>query len=172
MADEALSEARRVRQHLNQAEKQIVEKGADLEFLKIKNSELNHQIEELKRQCEHLSVKASDFNHAERLKDYEQVMYERKRLEEKISVLSAKLEAYSSSPSNSLATKEIQDELNIYKKLMKCNSCHTREKSVVLLKCMHVFCKECIDIRLETRQRKCPNCTESFSANDVKPIYL
>jgi E3 ubiquitin-protein ligase BRE1 len=66
----------------------------------------------------------------------------------------------------------LTDELVIYKELLKCNSCHVRQKDTVLTKCMHVFCKHCIDARLETRQRKCPNCGEPFGMNDVKQIFL
>lgn len=67
---------------------------------------------------------------------------------------------------------EVEEELVMYKKLLKCNSCHTREKNAVLAKCMHVFCRKCLEDRIETRQRKCPNCGEPFSATDIRTIYL
>lgn len=70
------------------------------------------------------------------------------------------------------ADGNLAEELTIYKELLKCNSCHVRQKDTVLTKCMHVFCKDCIDTRLETRQRKCPNCGEAFGMNDVKQIFL
>ncbi|KAJ2618089.1 E3 ubiquitin-protein ligase bre1 [Coemansia sp. RSA 1365] len=59
-----------------------------------------------------------------------------------------------------------------YKALLKCSTCQTHFKSHVLLRCMHVFCKQCIDSRIETRQRKCPSCSEPFGAKDVRQIYL
>ncbi|KAJ1731861.1 E3 ubiquitin-protein ligase bre1 [Coemansia sp. Benny D160-2] len=59
-----------------------------------------------------------------------------------------------------------------YKALLKCPTCQTNFKSHVLLRCMHVFCKQCIDSRIETRQRKCPSCSEPFGAKDVRQIYL
>ncbi|KAI9229004.1 MAG: hypothetical protein DHS80DRAFT_30192 [Piptocephalis tieghemiana] len=67
------------------------------------------------------------------------------------------------------ATAQLLEE---YKRLLKCTSCHNRFKSHAILRCMHVFCKECIDLRLGTRQRKCPTCSESFGAGDVKQVYL
>lgn len=57
-------------------------------------------------------------------------------------------------------------------KLLKCGTCRIRFKSVVITRCYHVFCKECIDIRIETRQRKCPTCGLGFGATDVQQIYL
>ena len=75
-------------------------------------------------------------------------------------------------PFHQLQNAVESEELEMYRKLLKCNSCHLNDKSTVLLKCMHVFCRPCIDTRLETRQRKCPNCGESFGVADVKAIYL
>lgn len=100
----------------------------------------------------------------------EQLAFEKRRLNEELSVVSKKLDAYASSGVG--LVKELEEELGNYKKLMKCNSCHIRDKNAVILKCMHCFCKTCLDIRLETRQRKCPNCGDSFGASDVKQIFL
>lgn len=109
--------------------------------------------------------------------------WERNRMGEELRQLKRKLEA--TSGGSSTAVKELKDEIDIYRvivlfvhsiqffqKLLKCNSCHTKDKDTVLIKCMHAFCRTCIDTRLETRQRKCPNCGEAFGANDVRTIYL
>lgn len=100
----------------------------------------------------------------------DQLTFEKKRLSEELSIANKKLEAYSESGVG--LVKDLEEELGNYKKLMKCNSCHIRDKNAVILKCMHCFCKNCLDIRLETRQRKCPNCGDAFGANDVKQIFL
>lgn len=100
----------------------------------------------------------------------DQLGFEKRRLAEELSIATKKLEVYAQSGVG--IVKELEEELGNYKKLMKCNSCHTRDKNAVILKCMHCFCKTCLDIRLETRQRKCPNCGDAFGANDVKQIFL
>ena len=34
------------------------------------------------------------------------------------------------------------------------------------------FCRECLDARLSTRQRKCPSCQLAFGHADVHPVYF
>ena len=53
-----------------------------------------------------------------------------------------------------------------------CNVCNDREKTTCLTRCMHVFCRECVDQVIETRSRKCPACHKPFGASDVKEIYF
>ena len=98
-----------------------------------------------------------------------QCQQSRNKIEEDLTSMQRK---YSSQFGQDPEKAQIQEELVLYKKLMKCNSCHIRDKNSVITKCMHVFCRNCLDNRIETRQRKCPNCGEPFGANDVKPIYL
>jgi E3 ubiquitin-protein ligase BRE1 len=50
--------------------------------------------------------------------------------------------------------------------------CRRNDKAVVITRCFHCFCDPCIRTRLDTRQRKCPSCAETFGANDVQRIYL
>lgn len=98
-----------------------------------------------------------------------QCQQSRNKIEEDLTSMQRK---YSSQFGQDPEKAQIQEELVLYKKLMKCNSCHIRDKNSVITKCMHVFCRNCLDNRIETRQRKCPNCGEPFGANDVKQIYL
>ncbi|KAJ1517221.1 E3 ubiquitin-protein ligase bre1 [Coelomomyces lativittatus] len=64
------------------------------------------------------------------------------------------------------------DEPNVYRQALMCSACQIRFKDTCILRCMHTFCRTCIQARLDKRQRKCPTCAESFGANDVKTIYL
>ncbi|MEQ2196119.1 hypothetical protein XENOCAPTIV_024429 [Xenoophorus captivus] len=47
-----------------------------------------------------------------------------------------------------------------------------RAQETVLTKCFHVFCYECLKMRYDTRQRKCPKCNCAFGANDFHRIYI
>jgi chromosome segregation ATPase len=75
----------------------------------------------------------------------------------------------SGSPEN---IREQLESLKDWKKIAQCSVCEFRIKSHVINRCMHVFCKECLDVRIETRQRKCPQCGGSFGPNDIKQIYI
>ena len=55
---------------------------------------------------------------------------------------------------------------------VKCSVCKKNDKAVVITRCFHCFCESCVKTRLETRQRKCPACAETFGNNDVQKIYL
>lgn len=170
-AEEAEAESRRSRQALDQSERTLLERSSETDGLKWQVADLGRQGTELRQTVEGLNARLAEPVIADRLLQLEAALFERRRVEERLQVTSAKLDTYIASSSGALS-KDLQEELTIYKKLMKCNSCHTRNKNTVLTKCMHVFCKECIDTRIETRQRKCPNCAESFGVNDVRAIYL
>ncbi|KAI0318263.1 hypothetical protein OF83DRAFT_1117143, partial [Amylostereum chailletii] len=49
---------------------------------------------------------------------------------------------------------------------LEVKSCMVRLASV------EAFCKQCIDARISTRQRKCPACNLAFSQGDVQQMYL
>ncbi|KAJ1962970.1 E3 ubiquitin-protein ligase bre1 [Dispira parvispora] len=100
---------------------------------------------------------------------YEKEAHQTKRLMEENAQLKRRLERNSK---EGAVDEELRNERDEYKTLLKCSSCLTRFKSHVLLRCMHVFCHECIQARLDTRQRKCPSCAEPFGTNDVRKIFL
>ncbi|PVU98883.1 hypothetical protein BB560_005594 [Smittium megazygosporum] len=95
------------------------------------------------------------------------------KLQKKVEVFETQKSKFGSgSSNNSSAGNDVSELLDQYKALLKCSSCRRNFKDHVLTRCMHVFCKNCIDARIETRQRKCPTCGDSFGVNDVRQIFL
>lgn len=173
----AESEARegQLRAQVSALERSVVDRTAAVDSYKGRLSEASSEIALLRSkidrlQSELVELKSSLPSVSSNASAKDSLEYEKRRLIEELAVAKKKLEAYAASGVG--IVKDLEEEVEIYKKLMKCNSCHTRDKNAVILKCMHCFCKQCLDIRLETRQRKCPNCGDSFGANDVKQIYL
>ena len=56
--------------------------------------------------------------------------------------------------------------------MITCSVCGTNEKSVVLTKCFHTFCKKCIDINIQVRDRKCPTCRAKFNSEHVEKLWM
>ena len=65
-----------------------------------------------------------------------------------------------------------KDMLDMTLDMLRCSVCKDRFKSVAIVRCFHLFCKECIDENLRNRHRKCPACGEKFGQDDVRTIFF
>ena len=65
-----------------------------------------------------------------------------------------------------------QQLLDVTLEMLRCSVCRDRFKGVVITRCFHMFCKECIDENLRNRHRKCPACGEKFGQDDVRTVYF
>ncbi|KAF8813812.1 BRE1-domain-containing protein [Phlegmacium glaucopus] len=63
-------------------------------------------------------------------------------------------------------------ELKNMEALVICSTCHGSPRTTIITKCMHTFCKDCVDSRLSTRQRKCPACQVPFAHSDVHTFWF
>ncbi|KAK1412273.1 hypothetical protein QVD17_33387 [Tagetes erecta] len=104
--------------------------------------------------------------------EFEKERFDRKRVEEELESARRKYLRLKSHLDGSSVVEKLQQELKEYKEILKCSVCHDRPKEVVITKCYHLFCNTCIQKIIETRHRKCPLCSASFGANDVKPVYI
>ncbi|KAK9763155.1 E3 ubiquitin-protein ligase bre1 [Basidiobolus ranarum] len=157
-------------QQFTNMERELASANSGLKACKDKLVDIMYQLDEAKEKLAKSEYKITDMQHIlkERTHTFEHDLHHGKRLEEECTSLKKKVASLTSNQGES----ELAQMCDEYKALLKCNSCNIRFKSHVLMRCMHVFCRECIDSRIETRQRKCPNCGEGFGANDVKQIYL
>ena len=69
-------------------------------------------------------------------------------------------------------SKEDKALLDMSMGMLRCSICHDRFKDVVLSKCLHLFCKICIDHKFSTKQRHCPTCGDKFNKADIKAVYF
>ncbi|RKO89642.1 hypothetical protein BDK51DRAFT_23150 [Blyttiomyces helicus] len=93
-----------------------------------------------------------------------------RRAQEHVDVLKKKVEVLQKQETS--VDSSLQKQVDQYKLLLKCSSCNDKFKSHVLLKCMHTFCKDCIDDMYASRQRKCPTCATAFARTDIREVYL
>ncbi|CAN7130911.1 unnamed protein product [Brassica rapa subsp. narinosa] len=96
---------------------------------------------------------------------------EKKKLEEELMELNKELEELGSE-SVEAATLRLQEEVKNCKNILKCGVCFDRPKEVVIMKCFHLFCKQCIQRSLEIRHRKCPGCGTAFGQSDVRVVKM
>ncbi|KAJ1836336.1 E3 ubiquitin-protein ligase bre1 [Coemansia sp. RSA 2711] len=136
---------------------------ARLQDAQVRAQELEEQARALEEQ---VRVATQALN--ERTESLGALEHEKRRVQETLDAANRRLDEAEKTTDHSGLSKLCAD----YKALLKCPTCQTNFKSHVLLRCMHVFCKQCIDSRIETRQRKCPSCSEPFGAKDVRQIYL
>ncbi|KAJ7647129.1 BRE1 E3 ubiquitin ligase-domain-containing protein [Roridomyces roridus] len=115
----------------------------------------------------------------ERDQDLLQKKTELQKLTEELSLTkkqfekqTAKLQERSTGTASSREA-ELEMELKQTLNVLKCTACKGAEfRNTVLTKCMHTFCRSCVDARLTTRQRKCPACNQPFHLSEVQTIYL
>ncbi|KAJ7497481.1 BRE1 E3 ubiquitin ligase-domain-containing protein [Mycena latifolia] len=104
---------------------------------------------------------------------------ELQKMAEELSLLKKQTERQSAAlqerttGSSSSREVELQNELKLTMNVLKCTACKGAEfRNTVLTKCMHTFCRSCVDSRVSTRQRKCPACNLPFGTQDIQTIYL
>ncbi|KAL1314887.1 hypothetical protein HN51_041699 [Arachis hypogaea] len=104
--------------------------------------------------------------------ELEKERFSKKRIEEELEVSRRKLSRLKEQNEGCSVIERLQEELAEYREIVKCSICQDRTKEVVITKCYHLFCGTCIQKVSGSRHRKCPQCSTSFGANDVKPVYL
>ncbi|KAJ9563155.1 hypothetical protein OSB04_008315 [Centaurea solstitialis] len=104
--------------------------------------------------------------------ELERERFDKKRVEEELEAARRKHLRLRSHLDGSSVVEKLQQELKEYKEILKCSVCLDRPKEVVITKCYHLFCNVCVQKIIESRHRKCPLCSASFGANDVKPVYI
>ena len=58
------------------------------------------------------------------------------------------------------ASSGADEQVDYYRRMVKCTLCQENEKNAIISKCGHTFCRDCIDERLANRNRKCPACSQ------------
>ncbi|KAK0241787.1 hypothetical protein EDD85DRAFT_820353 [Armillaria nabsnona] len=123
--------------------------------------EIRQRVADLENQLEskRAQLRKQDENMAHLKKDHERQLMKQRM-------------AAATTATKPIKDSELQVQLDEAMSLLKCSTCKQSMRTIVLSKCMHTFCKDCIDARLSTRQRKCPSCNLAFGQNDVLQIYF
>jgi E3 ubiquitin-protein ligase BRE1 len=67
---------------------------------------------------------------------------------------------------------QLSTQVSVLKSRLACPVCNARDKKCILLRCRHMFCKQCVDENIKNRSRKCPACGSRFDTKDVADVWL
>lgn len=110
---------------------------------------------------------------AEKTASLEAEQFKCKRKEEDLQAYKRKIDRHKKdNPLSTTIDEVLEEEVRMYKQKLTCPVCNVRKKDAVLTKCYHIFCFECLKLRYDTRQRKCPKCNAAFGQSDFHRIYL
>ena len=76
------------------------------------------------------------------------------------------------SSSSGFTVDQLSTQVSVLKNRLFCPVCNVRDKSCILLRCRHMFCRHCVDENIRNRSRKCPACGSRFDTKDVAEIWL
>lgn len=163
-AAEQAGELLRAREENSQLSVRMDEQTQTLRQLQATSRDHREALEASQRQAAGLSARSTDDAAAvaaaeRRVRQCEEQIMGLKRRNEKLLQVGGSSEEY-------------MEEIDAYKSMLRCPVCNDRPKGVVIARCYHMFCKECIDINLENRHRKCPGCGAAFSASDVHAVFF
>jgi len=68
--------------------------------------------------------------------------------------------------------EQLSTQVSVLKSRLACPVCNHRDKKCILLRCRHMFCKQCVDENIKNRSRKCPACGGRFDTKDVADVWL
>ncbi|KZV81614.1 hypothetical protein EXIGLDRAFT_844460 [Exidia glandulosa HHB12029] len=136
--------------------------------------EANEEKARLQRDLEQEKARVASLTHdySIRSRNYNALKSEHEGEKEKVAQLKQQLEQRKKFAAVSANESDLQD---LYQKSMgalKCSTCKKGFREQLLQKCGHTFCKECVDSRISTRQRKCPACNLPFAQSEVITLFL
>lgn len=84
----------------------------------------------------------------------------------------AKMRSKSGGGHSVFTTDQLTTQISVLKNRLACPVCNHRDKSCIVLRCRHMFCRHCMDESIKNRNRKCPSCGQRFDTKDVEDIWL
>ncbi|KAL8529090.1 hypothetical protein ACS0TY_006526 [Phlomoides rotata] len=155
----SIQEDKHMTMKLEAAKWELADAEKELKMLKSTASLSEKEHEQIQRKIDDIKI------------DLDNERTERKKLDEELMELNKTVDELTTATGEA-AMRKLQDEINDCKAILKCGVCLDRPKEVVIVKCFHLFCNQCIQRNLEIRHRKCPGCGTAFGQNDVRFVKI
>ncbi|KAK9156609.1 hypothetical protein Scep_003183 [Stephania cephalantha] len=158
-AAKASQENRHLALSIDNAKWELTDAEKELKWLKSAIASSEKELEQNQRKMSELQ------------QDLEIERTEKARLKEELDEMNSVIDQLNSETGEA-AIQRLQDEVKDCKAILKCGVCFDRPKEVVITKCFHLFCNQCIQRNLEIRHRKCPGCGTAFGHHDVRFVNI
>lgn len=142
-----------------------------IEQEKSKMSALTKDIESAKVRCEELATESTKL-HEERQKMAESLAIAQQEAEKAIKQTERLAKASGGGIVEGFTAEQLHLQVKHLQGRLNCPVCNVRDKKCILLRCRHMFCKNCVDENIKNRSRKCPACGIRFDTKDVADIWL
>mmetsp|Transcript_92709 Transcript_92709/g.267715 ORF Transcript_92709/g.267715 Transcript_92709/m.267715 type:complete len:908 (+) Transcript_92709:163-2886(+) len=129
------------------------------------------EVEGAKSRCEELASESTKLQE-EKQTLTESLMIARKETEEAKRVTEQLSQSSGGSIVAGFTAEQLHTQVKHLQSRVNCPVCNVRDKKCILLRCRHMFCKNCVDENIKNRSRKCPACGIRFDTKDVGDIWL
>lgn len=139
-----------------------------------KISILNSKLDKATKRSDEL-VAESEKEHDERRKlqdSLDKALRQAGDATEKVNELSKHVGGDGGGGVSSFTVDNLNTQVSVLKNRLSCPVCHFRDKSCIIMRCRHMFCRHCVEENITNRSRKCPSCGLKFSEKDVEDIWL
>lgn len=128
----------------------------------------------MRERCDELVSLSSTYENEKKQLYESLVMVKKEALEakRKVPITPLRHSPLNRSDESMFTTKQLTTQVDHLKSRLACPVCNTRDKQVILLRCRHMFCRQCVDKNIKNRSRKCPACAQRFDIKDVGDIWL
>ncbi|KAI9790405.1 MAG: E3 ubiquitin-protein ligase bre1 [Peltula sp. TS41687] len=164
------------RQLLQNLERQLQETKDALTALTTQNRNLQHQITQSNITTGGLRTQVTELTATLRQKDTTLGASQKsqRRLETDLEQAQVRLAEMEKSVDRwkSKAAGNESEEFEMLRTLCLCGVCKSRFKDTSLKTCGHLFCKACVEERVQSRERRCPHCGRAFGATDAMAVHM
>eukprot|EP00189_Rhodosorus_marinus_P014168 CAMPEP_0184746064 /NCGR_PEP_ID=MMETSP0315-20130426/8631_1 /TAXON_ID=101924 /ORGANISM="Rhodosorus marinus, Strain UTEX LB 2760" /LENGTH=747 /DNA_ID=CAMNT_0027218447 /DNA_START=229 /DNA_END=2472 /DNA_ORIENTATION=+ len=169
LSEEAQKVAQKCQEEVSLLEQRAETLSAASEKAERKTRQAQAETEELKK-----AKNAAQSRALSVVTELEEGRFNTKKAEEQVAMLRRRLSKKEGQAEEDNSGVEFsKDELlREYRKIRNCSVKTDRPKEVVLLRCGHLFSRQCVDDLAAKRNRKCPICGKNFSNDEVRPIYF
>jgi len=138
---------------------------------KARMSGLISDAQKAKKRCEELASESTKVQE-EKQKVIESLAIAKREASEATSFSQKLAESQGGGLVGGFTAEQLHTQVAHLKNRLVCPVCNVRDKKCILLRCRHMFCKQCVDENVKNRSRKCPACGGRFDTKDVADVWL